>query len=320
MTLMTRLLGILMFFVLSGPWGAQAGAPRCESVFLPTVLEVIQQLDSKNNEFLLKGSSFEEFGKDFSWLRRRKLRKLVNNTDLQTFVSEKAVERYAIELGTVMFGKKEAVDRWLRQDKESRLEESTIMLIKEKLLQDGLLKTWGEIHDPTDAGIFRRSLDKLWTIQHSRAFEWLRIPIVLPGIKNKEIPPDLMYKIIRDGFKVHAEEARIALKSQSKIEAYNTFRKIYSATFFGVVLIFNVHSGYHQIQDYHKRQVTDVVQQLQETRKNVESAVPKVKQEQFEEAYRGAEADFIKKWGEPPTEAESQIIKARIAAALNMTP
>ncbi|MEK2644644.1 hypothetical protein [Bdellovibrio sp. BCCA] len=318
MKLMIRLLGILILFSLSGPLAAQARAPRCESVFLPTVLEVIQQLDAKNNDFILQGHSIEDIGKDFSWLRRRKLRKLINDTDLQTFVSDKAVERYAIELGTVLFGKKEAVDRWIRQDKETRLEDSTVMLIKEKLLQDGLIRTWGEINDPRDAGIFRRSLDKIWAIQHSRILEWMRIPMVLPGVKNQEVPPDLMFKIIRDGFKEHAEEARIALKSQSKIEAYNTFRRVYSATFLGIVLVFNAHTGYHKLQDYHKQQVTEVVTQLQETRKNVESAIPKIKQEQFEEAYRGAEADFIKKWGEPPTEAESQIIKARIAEALNI--
>ncbi|KYG62675.1 hypothetical protein AZI87_15415 [Bdellovibrio bacteriovorus] len=319
MLLMTRFLSVVIFLGLS--WGnlAQA-APRCESVFLPTVLEVIQQIDLANNKFLTKGShSVEEIGKDFSWLRRRKLRKLINNTDLQNFASDKALERYAIELGTVLFGKKDVVDRWIRQSKDQRLEESTVMLIKEKLLQEGLLKTWLEVRDPRDIGIARKSLDKLWTLLQHRTFEWLRIPLALPSMKNAEVPPELMYKIIRDGFKTHAEEARIALRSQNHIEAYNTFKKIYGRVIFGVLFALNVHNGYEQIQDYHNRHVDQTIQQIQEIGRQAENAVTQIKREQFDQAYKSAEAEFIKKWGEEPTPAEKEILRNKIAAALNMT-
>ncbi|KHD89512.1 MAG: hypothetical protein OM95_03655 [Bdellovibrio sp. ArHS] len=298
---------------------AQA-APRCESIFLPTVLEVLQKIDATHNKFLLKGSnSVEEIGKDFSWLRRRKLRKLINDTDLQTFVSDKALERYTIELGMVLFGKKEVVDRWLRQNKEQRLEDSTVILIKEKLLQEGLLKTWLEVRDPRDAGWTRKSLDRLWTLLQHRSLEWLRIPLALPSMKNAEVPPELMYKIIRDGFKTHAEEARVALRSQNHIEAYNTFKKIYGRVIFGVLFALNVHNGYEQIQDYHNRHIEQTIQQIQEIAKHAENAVTQIKREQFDQAYRSAEADFIKKWGEEPTPAEREILRKKIADALNMS-
>jgi len=310
----------LVFYIMVLTLGLSSaqGAPRCESIFLPGVWEVLQTLDKDNHTFLFQGSTLENFSKDFSWLRRRKLRKLVNDTDLQSLVSTKSVERFAVELGTVLFGKRETLDRWLRQDKETRLEESTVLLIKEKLLQEGLIKTWADTHDPRDAGAFRRGLDRLRTWQDSRVMEILRIPWALPTMKNKEAPPDLMYKIIRDGFKEHAEEARVALKAQTKIEAYNTFRRIYGVTFFSIVMIFNSFTAYEHLQELHKQQVQEVVQQLQETRKAVEETASRVKQEQFEAAYQSAEQDFIAKWGEPPTASERQVLRARIAEALNI--
>ncbi|WP_374028821.1 hypothetical protein [Bdellovibrio bacteriovorus] len=316
----TRLLGWLLFLVLSGSLTAQAKAPRCESIFFPTVRDVLEQVDKDNNLFLFKGTSSEAYIKDFSWIRKRKIRKILENTDIQTLTSEKAVERYAIELGSVLFGKTDSILRWTKNPKETRLEESTVILIKEKLLQDGLVQTWSTIRDPRDVTAFRKGLDKVAAFTHSKTFELLRFPFALPSLKNSEIPPALMFKIVRDGFKAHAEEARIALKSQTKIDAYNTFRKVYSSVFFSIVMIFNIQTGYEQMTALHQQQVDTVIHQIKESRNIMESMVEQLKKEQFEEAYRGAEADFIQKWGEPPTAAEKQILRAKIAEALHYTP
>lgn len=316
MNLMTRIASFLLAIVLCTTWVAEASALRCESVFLPTISDIIQQLDSTHEKFLLKGSSFEDFSKDFSWMRKRKLRKLVSEVEIQNFPSEKAVERYAIELGTVLFGSKNTVDRWIFESKDVRLEESTVLIIKEKILKEGLLQTWGQSHDPHTVGLFRKMMDRIWIIQNSKVVQWARVPWNLPGLKDKEIPPDLMFKVMRDGFNNHSEEVRIALKTQTKIDAYNTFRKIYAPVVFGVLLIVNAHHGYHEIQAIHDRQVQEVVQQLQQTQKTVESSASQIKKEQVEIAYKSAVEDFIKKWGEPPTEAESQLIRIKIQQAL----
>jgi hypothetical protein len=127
-----------------------------------------------------------------------------------------------------------------------------------------------------------------------------------------------MYKVIRDGFNPHADEVRIALKQQSKIEAYNVFRKLYAPIFFGLMLIVKAEHAYHDLQVAMDQQVQQTIQQLRLQRENIEKSVPIIRQEEFQKAYESSVADFIQKWGEAPTPEERALLKAKIEKALNM--
>jgi ribosomal protein L29 len=297
---------------------AEARAMKCDGVFQPTVKDVIDRMNEENGQFMFKGKSFEDFSQNQSWLRRRKIRKLIQALEIRSVPSEKALDRYAIELGTLLFGQKEIVDRWIFQNKEQRLEESALIIIKEQLLKEGLLKTWGDVNNPSQIGIIKKSLDRIWTFQNSRVGELLKLPFALPSIKDQAISKELMYKVIRDGFEAHADEVRIALKHQNKIEAYNTFKKLYSPVFMGVMLISHMMQAYEDIKRQQEIQLAETLKALREQREAIETNIPQVKQEILETAYKSAEAEFITKWGEPPTAEEASQLKAKIAEALNM--
>jgi len=289
---------LIMALVISfcGNTFAEARAMRCDGVFQPTVKDVIDRINEENGRLFFKGKSFEDFSQNLSWLRKRKLRKLIQSLEIRSIPSEQALDRYAIELGILLFGQKEIVDRWIFQNKEQRLEESAVMIFKEQLLNEGLLKTWRDFYDPNQISVITKSLDLISTFQNSRVGDLLKLPFVLPAIKNKTF----------------------SKKHQNKIEAYNTFRKLYSPVFMGVMLITHMIHAYEEIERAQEQMLAKTLQELREQRKSIETNIPLVKQEILKSAYTTAEAEFINKWGEPPTAEEASQIKAKIAEALNM--
>lgn len=320
LNLSLRIFAFIIFLGLSGIISAEAKTIRCHAIFqtldqdnLPNILE---KIDHENAQFLLKGKSFQEYTQDFSWLRKRKIRKLVQHLEIRSFPSEKAIERYAIELGTALFGSREIVDRWLFKSKNQRLEESTISIIKEKLLREGLLKTWGDRHNPEKTSLLKKLLDSIWNIQNSKIIKVVRLPFNLLPIKDYEIPSELMYKVIRDGFGPHAEEVQRALRQQNKIEAYNIFCKLYGPVFFGVMMIAQVQIAYRDLEVAMDHQVQQTIQQLTDQRENIAKAIPLLKQEEFQKAYNASVAEFTQKWGEAPTSKERELLKTKIRIAL----
>lgn len=312
----TFLFTVLIGF--SGVLSAEAKTLRCEAIFQPSLQEMLEKMDRENSQFLLQGKSVDQYSQTLSWSRKRKVRQLIKNLDLNDLASEKVVERQAVELSTALFGSKDVVDRWLFKSREQRLEESTLLIIKEQLIKEGLLKTWGEVYNPAKRGTLKKILDRVWNLQNSRGGEWLRMPFMLPSLKNKEISAELMQKIIQDGFNAHAEEARIALGQQSKIEAYNTFRKIYAPVFFGVLLIAQVQHAYLDLQAAMDEQVQHTLEQLRDQRQSLEKNIPLLKQEELQKAYASAVAEFTQKWGEPPTPEESAQLRTKIEKALKI--
>ncbi|QDK38487.1 hypothetical protein [Bdellovibrio sp. NC01] len=306
-----------ILFVLCGINAAKAEALRCESVFVPTVMEVITQIDKDHNQFLLKGRSLEELTSDFSWLRKRKLRKILNSVEIEKFPSENAIDRYVAELGTVMFGSKDNVTLLFKKSKDERLEDSTVKIIQEKLLNDGLRGTWGDVANVRNTKLMQRMLDKIWTFQNGRIGQLTGLPLILPAMRDMEVPPELMYKIIRDGYKAHAEEARVALKKQSSIDAYNTFKKVYRPIAAVIMFTFMVHTGWENYHDMINKQVDSTMSQLQESRQALDKiASGDVKSEIYQAAVDGAIKDFVAKWGEQPTASERAQIEAKIQAGL----
>lgn len=318
MSLRIRSLILVILFSLGAVFPAEAKTYRCDAIFQPTVADVLNQVNRDNSEFLFKGPSFEEYTQSLSWLRKRKIRKLMQDLEVRSFPSEKALERRAIELGEALFGTHNNLSQWIRKSPEQRLDDSAILIIKEQLLKEGMLSTWSDVYDPKQISFLKKTLDRIWTFQHSRIGELLHLPFLLPSLKNKEVSPELMFKVIRDGFTAHAEEVRVALKQQTKIDAYNTFRKIYAPVFFGVMLIVQAQNAYQQLQDAIEQQVQQTIQALRDQRKQIEETIPLIKQQEFQKAYDASVAEFTQKWGEPPTPEEAAIIKAKIEKALNM--
>lgn len=318
MSLRIRSLILASFFSLGAVLPAEAKSYRCDAVFQPTVRDVIEQVNRDSGELLFQGPSFQEYTQNMSWLRKRRIRKLVQDIEVRSFPSGKALERHVVELGEALYGTHTELSQWVRKSSNERLDDSAILILKEQLLKEGMLNTWGDVNDPNQIGFLKKSLDNLKNLRQSMVGQLIRIPYQLPKLKNQSISHELMRKVVRDGFNAHAEEVRAALNQQTKIDAYNTFRKIYSPIFFGVILVVQAQTAYAQLQDAIEQQVRETVKALREQRKQIEKTIPLFKQQEFQNAYDASIAEFTQKWGEPPTAEEASIIKAKIEKALNM--
>lgn len=318
MTKALRTLSFILIFCLGGVLSAEAKPLRCEAVFQPTIFQVIEQVNNENGKYLFEGKTFEEFSNNLSWLRKRKIRKLIHEIKAGQFVSEKDVELYSIELGMALFGQRNIVDRWLFKSTEARLDQTALIRTKEQLLQDGLLKTWGEYSDPSQISVLKKALDRVKRFTSHRYGQLIFLPYYLPTIRDNRISPELLNLVVQDGFNAHAEEVRVALGRQDKIDAYNTFRRLYTPVVLGISLITHLQAAYAELERQQELQAKIAIEQLREQRGEILQNIEAAKLEILQNAYDMAYAEFIKKWGEPPTPEETIQLKTKIAEALNM--
>lgn len=158
---------------------------------------------------------------------------------------------------------------------------------------------------------FRWSTDKLATLQNSRVMSILAFPFTLPKIHNKEISDDLMHKILRDGFDAHADEIRLALRSQTKIDAYNTFKRIYSASVMGTVMVTYLMSDYDQVTEEMNRNAQHQDELLNSLSNEID-ALTEIRLTIIEQAYQGVKTLYAS--GKPAVENPSVIAKIMAAA------
>ncbi|AFY01453.1 hypothetical protein [Bdellovibrio bacteriovorus] len=316
--MLKRTLCFILALSLGLPVKAPAAALRCESVFIPSLKEVLQTIDRENSQYLFNGKSVQEHTSTLSWNRKRKIRKILNQLEIENVPSQVTLERQAVELGTLMFGAKDAPSRWIKKNGQERLEESAVLIVKEQLLKEGLIKTWGQTHDAATLSALSKVMDRVWRFQHSRIMEFAGIPYWLPKMPNKAISKELMFKVIRDGYAAHQKEVTIALKSQNYRDAYNTFAKIYKPVVFALIFIFIIERSYDQYQDEINNAVDTMIKDLQQQRESLDKALPQVKLEEGKNAFRQALEGFKMKWGEEPTPAERAVMQTRIESALGL--
>lgn len=311
---------LIVILTLAASLPAVASTYRCESIFLDSLTDILLDLD-RNHQGLLFQNNSTPLPDKLSWNRKRKLRSILKNNSLNNMISEKQVIRFAAELGTVLFDKRATVDSWIFKSPEQRLNEAAVSLIQEKILRQGLLKAWpGYRPNKTHAfdklvKSFRWSSDKLATFQNSRLMSVLAFPFTLPKIHNNQIGDDLMHRILRDGFDAHAEEIRLTLRSQTRIDAYNTFKRIYSASVMGTVMVTYLISAYDQVTE----EMNKNAQHQDELLKNLSNEIDALAEMRLaivEQAYQDSLSEFIKVYGEAPTAEEQTILRRKIENAL----
>lgn len=312
-----RTLCLILAIALGLPMEAQSSAMRCESVFIPTFKEVLETVHRESNQYLFSGKSLKEHQEVLSWNRRRKIRKLLNSLELDQVPSQARIENYAVEMGTLLFGHREYLSRWIKKNGQERLEESTSLMIKERLIKEGMLKVWGEHADPASLGLLKKTMDRMWRFQNSRIVEYLGIPYWLPKAKDKALSQELIFKVVRDGYKAHEKEIAVALKSQSYREAYNTFARIYRPVVFALISIFIVQKSYDDYNTSIDQGVEALVSELQKQRDAL-SSLSEVRTEEARHALQQALSTFREQWGEDPTPSERLKIQTQIETALGL--
>lgn len=317
MAMLKRTLSLILALTLGLPLTAQSSAMRCESVFIPTFKEVLETVNRESNQYLFSGKNLKEHHEALSWNRRRKIRKLLNSLELDQVPSQARIENYAVEMGTLLFGHREYLSRWVRKNGQERLEESTSLLIKERLIKEGMLKVWGDHADPASLGLLKKTMDRLWRFQNSRVVEFLGIPYWLPKAKDNVLSQELIFKVIRDGYRTHEKEIAVALKSQNRREAYNTFARIYRPVVFALIFIFIVQKSYDDYNTSIDQGVEALVSELQKQREAL-STLSEVRTEEAQHALQQALSNFKEQWGEDPTPAERLKIQTQIEVALGL--
>lgn len=315
--MLKRTLCFLLALSMSLPWKAHSSALRCESVFIPTFKEVLETVNRESNQYLFAGKSLKEHQESLSWIRRRKIRKILNSLEIEQVPSQARIEQYAVEMGTLLFGHREYLSRWIRKNGQERMEESTTLLIKERLLKEGVLKVWGEHNDPATLSVLNKMMDRVWRFQHSRVMEFAGIPYWLPKAKDKALSQELIFKVVRDGYKAHEKEIAVALKSQNYREAYNTFARLYKPVVFALIFVFLLQKTYDDYETSINDAVEDLVKGLEEQRKSIEN-LPEIKVDEAETAFQQALVTFKEQWGEDPTPAERLKIQTQIETALGV--
>lgn len=311
---------LVVIFTLAVCFPAVASSYRCETIFSDSLTDILLKLDKDHNGLLFQNNSTPVSDK-LSWRRKRKLRSVLKNISLNNMISEKQVTRLAAELGTILFDKRATVDSWLFKSPDERLNDATVSLLQEKILRQGLIKAWPGYNPhkthPLEKLVktFRWSTDKLATLQNSRLMSVLAFPFTLPKIHNKEISDDLMHKILRDGFDANAEEIRLTLRSQSKIDAYNTFKRIYSASVMGTVMVTYLMSAYDQVTEEMNRNAQHQDELLNNLSHEID-ALTEMRLTIIEQAYQDAVSEFIKVYGEEPTTEEQTVLRRKIENAL----
>jgi hypothetical protein len=313
----TLILNLALCLGLALP--AQAGGISCNRALTLETSGLLDRINRENLNFLFEDQSFDSYYQSLSWNRKRKARNLVKNQDLLNLHSARAVESLSIELAVTLFGSRTTLNRFIFESKVQREKESAILLVKEQILRRGLLKIWSDDPSPKHMTVMQRVLDGFWRLQETLPMKLIRIPYILPIHRDNQLSPELLYKVIRDGYDTHEAEATKALKSQGKIEAYNTFTRLYSAVIFGTLLVTQAQFQIQQIKIIEEQQVQQTRKILQDAQSGLPNEVIALKNQEIEKAYSSALLEFRRRWLDDPTDAEKRIILNKIVQGVRLS-
>ena len=305
------------------------GEAICQNLFLKDVglFNILKNIDRENNHFLQNQS--ENFVFDFpkeqkSFLRRftnnvkyrigleydrqQKMLQIVQSANLEKLTLSTDIESLASEMSLVLFGPRYQVMDYLRKSSDERFRESTLHRIGEGILRDGLMRSWNEI-DHKSPGLWTRFSAKLWRVQKL----FLQIPFF--KMKDKPIPPELMQKVILEGFDAHEQELREALSTQNYRDTYNTFRRVGLTLMWTLIIgaqVVEVSSQVSLELDRHAMAEAQEVRQARALSGQVREFAQGGKQRIFERAFAEGNRKFLADWGEPPTSDEQQELYGQI--------
>lgn len=306
---------------------SSAATLSCQALFtssnVPTIREVLELINKENNGFLYSKDFLQEREESLSFFKKRSLRNLLNKIDLDQIPSRQSVERYAVDLGLLLFGNRDVLDRWIKKDADQRLKDSAYDILKSQLIKDGLLKAWSDHYDPANISLKKKVLDRVWRFLNSNYFYVLpalslQFPYFLPKFNDAKISKELMFKVIRDGYKTHEAEIIVALKSQSRRDAFNTFRRLYTPIILSVLLISQMQVSYNEHYAAIDAEVKNFTSELKQQRELIDAEVPKIKISEAQLAYEKSLQHFINIYGEKPTDVEDARMRSRIETDLGI--
>lgn len=261
---------LFFVFCISLSLSAQADFVTCHYVFTPRNERVFFPLTNRERSFVFDNLSLEEYVETYSWYRRRQIRKAVDGFDLAKFHSQAEIENYAARLSILLFGSRTVADRFLLQSTQENERQSALLLAKEKILRQGLTGFWLNHGEPVPKRLLGRFLDGLRKINHSKPMIILQSPFSLFTLKDKTLADQLLLKIIEDGYDKHEDEVRSELAGQNRIEAFNSFRRIYAASIWGFIAVAQVQFAIESRNEAIQIEVQKAIHELRESRETIQ--------------------------------------------------
>lgn len=297
---------------------AQTGPLRCEAAFAPSLAENLVSFDVQFKKIFPDQPDLTELSGSLSWYKKRKLRSLLNEFEIKSIPSEAALERKILEISDALMGSRAKLDRWIFKNADQRELEIISGSFREALIRKGLIEAWRMNYDASAVSAMAKASDKATIFFESKIFDLSLLPWKLPRVQNHKFPQELLVKVLRDGTDPHITEIQKFLKTQSKVDAYQTFKKLYSPVVMGTALLIKVYVAYEIIEKENDRQVSEVLNNLQRHQEEVPKAINEAKAQIFNQALNDALIEFRQKWGENPTPDEEVKIKRKIAIGLGL--
>jgi hypothetical protein len=289
---------------------------RCESVFALSLTEHLNRLDSDFKKIFPEQPDTHELASRLSWWNKRKLRNLLNNFDILNVTSERALERKVLEISDLLMGSRDQLDRWVFKNSEHRNLEVISAGFREAILKKGLREAWQLHYDPRNITVIGKASDRIISIFESKLFDLAMLPWMLPRVHSQKTPSDLVLKVLRDGFDAHQSEIQRFVGAQSRVDAYQTFRKLYGPVVMGVALVLKIYVAYEIIEIEKNRVVAEALKNFEEQQDSLPKAIHEARAQIFNQAYQDALKEFRQKWGENPTTEEESAIKKKLTKGL----
>lgn len=326
---LSRLFLIAILLVVGSIFSASPAlaALKCAAIFNPKVEDYIPELlyQIRLGEMSLErqgvSSSIKPSYESLGWYRARKLRALLG-AEMGRFPSERALMVHIHSMSTLLFGQRNQVQYWLKTNKDQRQQDRIVEALRQTLLNEGLSGYWRSEFNSKNISWAHRQWDRVEGVFSHRYAQILRLPFLLPNIQGKALPKKLVMKIAKEGLDKHWQEAQSFLKTQSRIETYQTVQRYYFPSVLGVVFAYHFYLAFEDLQ-MQKAMAEKAAKDFQQTIGEVSGVVEGVQsiiQEIYMEAFEAALDEFVLVYGEDPTTAEYEELKIRVAQDIGISP
>lgn len=276
----------------------------CEGIFAPTLTEIFIQAQ-------------HQFKTDFPNLSKltlearsaKKLRSILKSQSLQDITSRPELIQKQQEITDVIFRHGKDIDSLLFRSPKEREQIRLQKLLFETILEKGFQGHW---QGPLELSGLAKLRAQWVQLKSKSYFQLTLLPWFLPKVEGPQVSSELLVKILDQGLEANSLEIQKVLKAQSRAEAYQIFRKLYSPVVLGSLFLVQSYFAYEALQIDQQQQVERSIEELKKAGIEIESMLSEARQQIVDEAYENILIEFRQKYGEDPTESEKRQIREKI--------
>lgn len=173
-----------------------------------------------------------------SGLKLKKLGAHLEKMDLSSKLTRDDLEEFAADLFIILKGPPVSLLDYFTKNKSKTMNRRLFRTVQEDMLVMGLRGISQRIPEKESYQSMENGKYLIKKFFQHKAWKYLVMPYDLPWFEKLKIPEELLEKILLDGLSQHNEELITHLKSQSMIDHYERFRKVYRPVAFSLGFAF----------------------------------------------------------------------------------